>query len=146
MGKQDRMKASDVFREAQLLFVDKVPFNEAFPQIQYIEIEVQETGRGLYHGSSGHRVYKTPHMPGEYINCGNPLCYNGGFSIGKVIRETVRNKETATEGSASCQGYEGSPKGRRKYRPCFNHFTYRIKIQYKDEAPSAPPIYPQSTP
>ena len=133
MGKRDdRQKASDVFRNANFVFAQKVPFAEAFPEIEDVRIEV-EIGYAL----SGNlkRVYSGQHLPGEYVDCDNALCYNGGFSIGEVLRDMVGKREGDREGSTICRGYEGSPKGRRKYRDCFNFFRYKVHIEYR-EAPS----------
>jgi hypothetical protein len=45
----------------------------------------------------------------------------------------VRKKETHWEGSKMCQGYEGSPKGRRKYRSCVNSWNMKVDIEYKEK-------------
>lgn len=133
MGIRDRKKASDVFRESEYLFVKKVPFKEAFPEIIDLEIRCKETGnlRYSFENERQHH-YSIENLPGEYIDCSNPLCYNGGFSIGRIIRRMVCNRETKQEGSEICQGYEGSPKGRRKYRDCLNFFKYTVIIKYKN--------------
>ncbi len=34
--------------------------------------------------------------------------------------------------SMSLQGYEGAPKGRKKYRDCCNSFDVKVKIKYKN--------------
>ncbi len=132
MSKRDeRQKASDVFREATFVFAEKASFDEAFPQIADIRIEVE-----IGHAPSGNRkrVYTRPHVPGEYIDCDNSLCYNGGFSIGEVLRDMVGKGETGRSGSAICRGYEGSPKGRRKYRDCLNYFRYKVQLTYRSDA------------
>ena len=138
MGRRDeRMKASDVFREAKFLFSRKASFDEAFPEIENVVIEVEERGDGVNHwGFCGsRRVYKNPHLPGEYIDCSNPLCYNGGVRVGSIIHEMVKERSTGRVGSTSfCQGYEGSPKGRRRYRKCTNSFKVIISITYKEKA------------
>lgn len=133
MGIRDRKKASDVFRESKYLFVKKVPFKEAFPEITDLEIRCKETGNLRYSFENERQhYYSIENEPGEYIDCSNPFCYNGGFSIGRIIRGMVRNRETKQEGSEICQGYEGSPKGRRKYRDCLNFFQYTVIIKYKN--------------
>ncbi len=129
---RDHKKASDIFRESEFLFSRKVPFKEAFPEIVDLEIECKETGHlGSVFSNENSHYYSIKNPPGEYIDCSNPLCYGGGFSIGGVLRGMVRNKETEKEGSESCKGYEGSPKGRRRYGSCINFFKYKVKIKYK---------------
>ena len=124
-----REKASDWFRDGNFVFAEKVSFDEAFATIDDFEIHVKVGGLGrrnhewTYTRKNG--------APGEYIDCANSLCYRGRFSIGGVLREMVGKKLTEHSGSALCQGYEGSPKGRRKYRDCLTLFTYNIRLSYK---------------
>ena len=128
---KDRKKASDIFRESNLVFAKKSPFKEAYPEIDDLTIEVNKTSHHNYTESPLKHHFSIENPPGEYIDCDNPLCYNGGFSIGSVLRRMVSNKETQKEGSGSCQGYEGSPKGRRRYRSCLSVFRYKANIKYK---------------
>ena len=130
MGRRDRMKASDVFRETDYVFSKKVSFEEAFPEIADLKVVVEEDGHGV------HEWNRTRHYGkgvGEYIDCSNSLCYNGGFSLGNILREMVRNRETHKETTEICQGYEGSPKGQRRYRSCLNHFKITVDIVFKEE-------------
>jgi hypothetical protein len=131
MSGRDRMKASDVFRETAYVFSKKVPFEEAFPEIKDFRIEVQTLSEGSKFVDYI-SVYTMQNKPGEYIDCRNPLCYNGGFSIGQILREMVRKKQSDYEGSALCQGYEGSPKGRRQYRSCTSHWKVKVHVNYKE--------------
>lgn len=131
MGREDREKASDVFNKTEFAFAKKTTFENAFPQIEDITVEVVESGDGVREWNAK-RIYKKSNI-GEYVNCHNSLCYNGGFSLGNIIRHMVRDKKTELETTEFCQGYEGSPKGRRKYRNCMNCFDIKVVIKYKDE-------------
>lgn len=95
-----------------------------------------EEGRGV-RAAFGSPVY-TQATAGEYINCINPLCYNGGFSLGALLRYMVANGTTELDDHKICQGHEGSPKGRRNYGPCSNAFRVKVKIEYSPEE-SKPP-------
>jgi hypothetical protein len=131
MSKRDeRQKASDVFRERNFVFAKKVSFDEAFSEIEDLTVEVEESGHGIS-GWNRKSTYRKQYFPGEYIDCSNPLCYNGGFSIGSILRKMVRNKQTELETSKLCQGNEGSPRGRRIYRKCMNFFKIKVSIKYK---------------
>ena len=131
MSREDRMKASDVFKKTNFVFSEKTTFEKAFPEIETVNVEYTETS---YVGKNQGTLTRTEKNLGEYINCTNPLCYNGGFSIGQILRDMVRKKEVHWEGSKICQGYEGSPKGRRKYRSCVNIWNIKVDIVYrKDE-------------
>ena len=133
--RERRQKASDVFRDANLVFASKTNnFSEAFPKIKDFEIKVTEVGRGTSY-SIGDRektaTYNMNHAPGEYIDCSNSLCYNGGFSIGNILRNMQHdNQEEYEEEFIFCRGYEGSPKGRRRYGPCSNYFNVKAKVTY----------------
>ncbi len=44
----------------------------------------------------------------------------------------IRNKQAELETYKMCQGYEGSPKGRRRYRSYVNSFDIKVTIKYKE--------------
>ncbi len=125
-----RQKASDVFRDTEFVFGKKASFDEAFPTIEDLTVEVEEFGQGITKGNR-QRVYRKQNFPGEYIDCDNPLCYNGGFSIGEILREMVANTQMELDTSKLCQGNEGSPKGRRIHKKCMNAFHIKVSIKYK---------------
>ncbi len=135
-SKDRRKKASDVFRETNFVFAKKAPFEEVFPQIEDIKIEVVDTDsydKPDFDDPSLSPINKSIYGKnvGEFIDCSNTLCYNGGFSICDVIRGMIDQKQTIKEGVATCRGYEGSPKGKKRYGSCYQRFYYRVKIQYK---------------
>jgi len=130
MARDTRQKASDVFRETNFFLGEKVAFAKAFPSIETLRVEVEEDGDGVRYEWGRVSVY-TQERSGEYINCSNLLCYNGGFRLGDILRHIVENKLTHHEAFEVCQGYEGSPKGRRKYRSCCNSFKVKVTITYK---------------
>jgi hypothetical protein len=41
--------------------------------------------------------------------------------------------KTDAEYHESCQGYEGSPKGRRNYGPCDNTFQIKVTVAYRSK-------------
>lgn len=124
-------KAQDVFNETTFVFSKKSPFNQAFPKIQSLNVKVVETGDLNYGSSKTH--YYDENSAGEYINCNNPRCYDGGFSLGEILRELIKKNESVFEGAKFCQGNEGSPKGRKIYQKCLNRFEIKAEIVYKEE-------------
>ena len=145
MEQERRKKASDIPRGTNSLFSNKVPFTEAFAEIENIFIEVKEfessmrkpekddeweRAMGSYSSYPRIHRYSKNHLPAEKINCSNALCFKGGFSIGSIVRNMIGQKETFKESKEHCQGYEGSPKGKRKYRDCSHQFEYKITIKY----------------
>lgn len=124
---EKRDKASDVFNKTNYVLGEKKPFAEAFPQIEKLTVDVEETDgfstvSDCSYGNS---------TAGEYIDCSNSSCYKGGFRLGAIIREMIDKKSSETETTEFCRGYEGSPKGRRKYGPCDHQFNVKVKILYK---------------
>lgn len=128
--RNERKKATANFADTEFLFGKKCTFEEAFPEIQDIDVVVNETDFG---NPVRTRHYTRSDPPGEYLDCRNSLCYNGGVCIGALIRQLVQNRETSLQERRPCQGYEGSPKGRRKYRSCLHYFEVSIKLKYKKD-------------
>lgn len=128
---EKRQKASDVFRETDFFMAKKSPFEEAFLDISDIRIEVTE--RKNFSSADRKRYYGKD--ASEYVDCSNPACYNGGFRLGALIRNMVNRGQTELETTEFCQGYHGSPKGRRNYGPCEHRFKVIIKIKYKEDDP-----------
>ena len=128
MSSSRRQKASDVFQETNLLFAKKSGFDQAFPQIASLSGTVEEDGDGV---SEWRRIRHLSKDTGEYFDCSNPLCYNGGFSVGSILRGMVASGTTHKEDNLFCQGYEGSPRGRRRDRDCMNSFRVTVDIEYR---------------
>lgn len=122
---EKRKKALDIFRESEYVFA-KCGFDEAFPEIAELRINVQELRYNVevYSRQYGRNI-------SEFVNCNNRLCYNGGFSIGDILRQMVAEKEAEKDVTVFCQGYEGSPKGMRRYRNCMHRFKVHIDVKYK---------------
>lgn len=130
MGQNDRKKAQDVFKDTNYAFAEKSSFEKAFPTISDIKVKVIESGEGVEEWNR--ERYFSKANAGEYINCSNRLCYNGGFRLGEIIRYMESLNLTEYETSRHCQGYEGSPKGRKKYDNCYNRFDIKVEIKYKE--------------
>jgi hypothetical protein len=116
------------------MFGTKVNFDEAFPTIEDITVEVKEAGYMLKRKSTS--TYTKEYLVPSF-ECNNISCKQGGVSIERVLREMVRNKQAEREEIMSCKGHEGSPKGRRIGRACMNHFEITISINYKENQSSA---------
>lgn len=129
--KDKRLKASDVFHQTEYLFTDKVPFRKAFPKIKSLKVIVKESGRDIHKYNS--KRYYTEENAGQYINCSNSACFNGGFNLGSILRMMDANYQKEVKETFYCQGYEGSPKGRKKYCDCDNIFEVECFITYKKD-------------
>ena len=135
---KDRMKATQIFNESSFPFGKKVSFEQAFPEIEDIDIVVVETeGGGIVDFDcveySPKRWRSTHKMGvGEYIDCHNSMCYSGGFSIGRIIKQMINDREEEKTGIAFCKRTEGSQKGKKRNRSCINDFRYKISIKFKE--------------
>jgi len=129
---QRREKASDVFKQGGYLLDQRATFAEVFPEIQTLQLEVKELGKGCRSGSV--RTYTHERFPGEFVNCSNSLCYNGGVSVAAVVHEAYRQRLTGHAVTRWCQGFNGSPKGRKNYGPCTNEFQISLIITYRTSA------------
>lgn len=123
------MKASDIFAKSTPFFGAKSFFEDAFPEIETVSVKVDfgydyHLGRLVFE-------YNAKSLPGECIDCRNPRCFGGGFSIGEILRQMIRTGETVYNNQISCRGYEGSPKGRRRYGSCDQSFKVHIKLECK---------------
>jgi hypothetical protein len=88
MVRKRREKASEFYRKRPPMFVQQAAFEEVFPDIDRVTVEVEESG----YGAGG---YEKSNLPGEFIDCSNPQCYGGGFSIGRILRDMTRQKQTS---------------------------------------------------
>ncbi len=130
---EPREKASDLFRNSEPAFDKKVPFEEAFPTLKDLKVEVQETSRGSeFQRPPGKTVYDRTNLPGEYVDCKSRLCYGGGFSLGAILRKMIREKQIHLEDGPICWGQEG---GRKIYRHCMSSWDVKVDLVYKTETP-----------
>ena len=125
-----RQKATDVFSDSKPFLGTTSQFRNAFPEIESFQATVLETDA---FGDERTMHYSQAHNTGEYVNCSNRLCYNGGFQLGDLLRGMTFGRETHKDFDLFCQGYEGSPKGRVKYGSCDHHFKVAVDITYTDE-------------
>jgi hypothetical protein len=107
----------------------EVSFERVFPVVRDIEVEVEQMGRPW---RTTRNVWKGPHWPERHVNCQNRLCVRGGFALWEVLGRMISQRKAEDEGERLCQGYEGSPGGRRKYGVCPNIFKYKIRIEYRE--------------
>lgn len=118
-------KASGIFNGTDYVFGSKGDFKDVFPEIQEMSISVIELESLIWMKEQA-RYYLTVKSPGgEYIDCTNPSCGGGGFSMGNVLREAVSGKEEEIEKSITCQGSETT--GRR----CMHAFKISGSVKYR---------------
>jgi hypothetical protein len=138
MTPQKKMKASDVYHETEHSFASKASFEIAFPQIEQLSIEVVETEGNEHVDFNAFKKIKTRHkytkesLPGELIDCRNPVCQKGGLLISGILRKIIAEKLTEFQGTESCQGYEELSEDLKKQRNCCHLFHFKVKIKYME--------------
>jgi hypothetical protein len=132
-----RIKASDAYSQYSPFLGKRVPFKDAFPEMEDIKVETAESDSyepidfdKLDLFEYNHNIFGIDDIQ-PVVDCHNEFCVKGGIYLDEIMREMVQKKQTHIEDSKSCAGREGSPKGRRLYRSCSHFFYYRITIKYK---------------
>lgn len=68
----------------------------------------------------------------EYVDCNNPLCKGGGFSLGNVLRDLVNGRQTEFIGTSFCTGQETPhPEVPEPVRSCRNRFEIQARLQFR---------------
>ncbi len=130
MGIKKRKKASEVLKDTNFVIAKKGTFAETFPEIKSATVQVTEKGSFRSHSIQSKNCTYSEKNLGEYIDCNNPFCYNGGFSICNIVRDMVKDNKTHDESTEICQGYKGSPKGKRNYGRCTNTWKVIVDLEY----------------
>jgi hypothetical protein len=118
-------------------------FDEVFPTIEDADVEYTETGsfpvnkpprarpilNREFKPEPRRRFHSVKH--GGLLPCSNPSCRRRGYEIDLVLSEMRHAGETVKEGSLSCPGDEGSPKGKRIGNECPNSVRYKLTVKYK---------------
>ncbi len=103
---------------------------EAYPEVKSLRFEGREHG-DLASGMDQRDVYYTEcNLPGK-IPCGNPRCQQGGYDLNATLMTLMGNRDTSYEIDWSCDGHEGTPKGRRIGDPCMNSIRAKLTITYR---------------
>ena len=67
----------------------------------------------------------------EYVDCNNPRCYNGGISLGNVLREMVAARQEEFIGTSFCTGQEGDPQEEGPHPSCATRFEIEATLRYR---------------
>lgn len=98
--------------------------------VEGIRVEVVEKGRSP---SPDHLQIRRRDGVVEYVYCHNPLCEAGGFSLGDVLRDMVRSRQTEFIGTNFCTGQEvAHPEVPDSQRSCRNRFEIQATLVYRD--------------
>ena len=68
----------------------------------------------------------------ERIDCSNPLCTGGGISLGDILRDMVRGRQTDFIGTSFCAGEEiPHPEVPEPVRSCRNRFEVEATLRFR---------------
>jgi hypothetical protein len=109
---------------SDLFFGKSASFEEVFPDIEDIRIEVDEMSY-----KKKHLFFGKDHISEKMPYCSSGVCNEGGFMLGPMLREMSRRRETEREQGFGCEGHEHF--GRWTQRSCRNYFTVKVTIKYK---------------
>lgn len=104
------------------MFEETTDRDKGLSGIKELTISVKQDPYGYYILDDRFResTYTKSTLP-RYAQCCNPRCRQGGLDL-----QTVAMFAADGERTISCQGHEGSPKGRRRGDSCDNVFVVTI--------------------
>lgn len=107
-----------------------VTFKAAYPD--FLSLRLIGTQHGEMNSPSQSQVAYSESTIPRVIPCSNPKCRQGGYDLQPFLITLAHSKDLAYEGHICCNGHEGTPKGRVKGDPCFNHLEFKIEATYKE--------------
>lgn len=105
-----------------------VAIDGTLDKVARMDIRVQERGINAepFELHIAHRD-----MVREHVDCNNPHCYNGGISLGNVLREMVANHQEEFIGTSFCTGQEGDPEEEMLHPSCATRFEIQATLRYR---------------
>ncbi|MBA3667941.1 MAG: hypothetical protein H0W65_09490 [Sphingomonas sp.] len=108
-------------------------FEEAFPNVEAIDFEVDNNPWGHYDTLGQNPMRITRASAKAHLGCPNRRCKEGGFAFGDLLS----NYSLSGSGTLSvdqtypCAGYEVKRTGRSNGRDCDNSFKVKGTITFK---------------
>jgi hypothetical protein len=102
-------------------------FATAFPTLDDAIIRYTESDFG---NDPRQGVWSLKHNGGQ-MRCGNPRCYRGGYELDREVSNMIYAGITEREIWLTCNGDEGSPKGRKKGQECLHSIKGTITLRMK---------------
>lgn len=110
----------------------RTSFAAAYPTVETAIVRYTEADFGMDPKENVHNLATS----GPRVACRNPLCHRGGYDFESLVMLMVSQGTESKTMQMSCNGDEGTPKGRRRGRDCSMSITGMITIAYKKQYPS----------
>ena len=96
--------------------------------LRKVQIFVREVGRNA-EPFALHIIHKEAVR--EYVDCNNPSCFEGGISLGNVLREMVAGRQEEFIGTSFCTGQEGDPEEPGLHPSCATRFEIEAVLRFR---------------
>lgn len=109
------------------LFGTSTKFESEFPTIEDAIIRFTESDFGNDPKMGAWSLRSN----GPVMSCGNPRCQRGGYNFANEVHNMIYADVSEREIRLSCNGDEGSPKGRKLGRECLQRLEGKITLKIK---------------
>lgn len=119
----------DIFKARGATADIRVPFAEAFPEIERVQVDLEETGEG--NRGLGLRRFEKRSVR-EFINCSNQSCAGIGLSLGELLRDMANRRQARARIEKSCESQIENG------CPCPNRFALDVSVTYHSDSRDSP--------
>jgi len=133
MSIRKREKWSEILGQPVDPLGPRTTWRDVWPQIEKMRLEVRQ-GKGWMSDRAEPQIITETSTYQKFVDCRNTFCVRGGVNTSEAIGDAVTEGQTSIDVSKSCCGYEGSPKGTRRYGPCLFRFHVQGTIRYRVNA------------
>jgi hypothetical protein len=102
--------------------IKRVSFEEAFPSIEDVTIEIKQ---GIARGGWVKYSHLGVTEIGDFIPCDEASCSGGGLRLGDVLHRMIRDREEYVDAFVQCGGHY------RSRASCQNAFQYKVRIKFR---------------
>jgi hypothetical protein len=106
------------------------PFKQAYPEFKTVRVRVKHEG-DMTHAMQREQTY-TEHSLPRVIPCPNPRCRQGGYDLTATIIAIAHERLSSYKVNWSCNGHEGTPKGRKVGAPCSNSIELEVEAIFNE--------------
>ncbi len=116
-----------LYEQSQPFLAKRTHFSEAYPTVEYAVVRFVESDAGSdYPPNAWNLISGGPRMA-----CKNNRCNRGGYDFEQMLGFMVSQGEETKDFEMSCNGDEGSPKGRKPGKECLMAIEGSITVTYK---------------